>query len=91
MLDITRATFETDIIQASMTTPVLVDFWHPKSEQCLILVPLLEKLEIEYAGRFILAKVEIRMSIFPTKGIRFLHLRILDAWGCLTLIYLIVG
>ena len=58
MLDITRATFETDIIQASMTTPVLVDFWHPKSEQCLILIPLLEKLEIEYAGRFILAKVD---------------------------------
>jgi len=58
MIDITRATFETDIIQASMTTPVLVDFWHPKSEQCLILVPLLEKLEIEYAGRFILAKVD---------------------------------
>ncbi len=58
MLDITRATFETDIIQASTTTPVLVDFWHPKSEQCLILVPLLEKLEIEYAGRFILAKVD---------------------------------
>ena len=58
MLDITRATFETDIVQASMTTPVLVDFWHPKSEQCLILVPLLEKLEIEYAGRFILAKVD---------------------------------
>ena len=58
MLDITRATFETDIVQASMTTPVLVDFWHPKSEQCAIIVPLLEKLEAEYAGRFILAKVD---------------------------------
>ena len=58
MLDITRATFETDIVQASMTTPVLVDFWHPKSEQCAVIVPLLEKLEIEYAGRFILAKVD---------------------------------
>jgi putative thioredoxin len=58
MLDITRATFDTDIVQASMTTPVLVDFWHPKSEQCLLLVPLLEKLEVEYAGRFILAKVD---------------------------------
>jgi putative thioredoxin len=41
-----------------MTTPVLVDFWHPKSEQCKIIVPLLEKLEAEYAGRFILAKVD---------------------------------
>jgi putative thioredoxin len=58
MIDITRATFDTDIVQASMTTPVLVDFWHPKSEQCLLLVPLLEKLETVYAGRFILAKVD---------------------------------
>jgi putative thioredoxin len=58
MIDITRATFDTDIVQASMTTPVLVDFWHPKSEQCLLLVPMLEKLETEYAGRFILAKVD---------------------------------
>jgi putative thioredoxin len=58
MIDITRATFDADIVQASMTTPVLVDFWHPKSEQCLHLVPLLEKLEAEYAGRFILAKVD---------------------------------
>jgi putative thioredoxin len=58
MIDITRATFDTDIVQASMTTPVLVDFWHPKSEQCKIIIPLLEKLEIDYAGRFILAKVD---------------------------------
>jgi putative thioredoxin len=58
MIDITRATFDTDIVQASMTTPVLVDFWHPKSEQCKIIIPLLEKLETEYAGRFILAKVD---------------------------------
>ena len=58
MIDITRTTFETDIVEKSMTTPVLVDFWHPKSEQCKVIVPLLEKLEAEYAGRFILAKVD---------------------------------
>jgi putative thioredoxin len=58
MIDITRATFDTDIVQASMITPVLVDFWHPKSEQCKIIVPLLEKLETDYAERFILAKVD---------------------------------
>jgi putative thioredoxin len=58
MIDITAALFETEIVEKSMTTPVLVDFWHPKSEQCFLLVPLLEKLEIEYAGRFILAKVD---------------------------------
>ena len=58
MIDITRATFETEIVEKSLTTPVLVDFWHPKSEQCVVIVPLLEKLETEYAGRFILAKVD---------------------------------
>ncbi len=58
MIDVTRATFDAEIIEASMHTPVLVDFWHPKSEPCLLLVPQLEKLEIDYAGRFILAKVD---------------------------------
>ena len=58
MIDITRATFDAEIIEASMHTPVLVDFWHPKSEQCKVIVPMLEKLEIDYAGRFILAKVD---------------------------------
>jgi putative thioredoxin len=58
MIDVTRATFDAEIIQASMHTPVLVDFWHPKSEQCKVIVPLLEKLEIDYAGRFVLAKVD---------------------------------
>ncbi|MEO6293627.1 MAG: tetratricopeptide repeat protein [Burkholderiaceae bacterium] len=58
MIDVTRATFDAEIIQASMHTPVLVDFWHPKSEQCLLLFPLLEKLEIDYAERFVLAKVD---------------------------------
>ena len=58
MIDVTRATFDAEIIQASLHTPVLVDFWHPKSEQCKVIVPMLEKLEIDYAGRFILAKVD---------------------------------
>ena len=58
MIDVTRATFDAEIIEASMHTPVLVDFWHPKSELCKVIVPLLEKLEVDYAGRFILAKVD---------------------------------
>ena len=58
MINITRDTFDAEIVQASMTTPVLVDFWHPKSEQCKVIIPMLEKLEIDYAGRFILAKVD---------------------------------
>ena len=58
MIDVTRATFDAEIIQASMHTPVLVDFWAPWCEPCKVIGPMLEKLESEYAGRFTLAKVD---------------------------------
>jgi putative thioredoxin len=57
MLDVTVANFETEVIEASMTTPVLVDFWAPWCGPCKSLGPILEKLELEYAGRFKLAKI----------------------------------
>jgi len=55
--DVSIEDFETTVLQPAETVPVLVNFWTPRSEPSVTLKPLLEKLAEEYAGRFLLAKV----------------------------------
>lgn len=59
VFDVQQQTFETDVLQASLTTPVLVDFWATWCEPCKTLGPMLEKLAIEYNGAFRLGKVDV--------------------------------
>ena len=58
MIDITVANFEEEVIAASKTTPVLIDFWAPWCGPCKSLGPILEKVEIAYGGRFKLVKID---------------------------------
>jgi putative thioredoxin len=58
MIDVTIANFQQEVIEASMTTPVLIDFWAPWCAPCKSLGPVLEKVEIAYEGRFKLVKID---------------------------------
>jgi len=58
MIDVTLQNFEAEVIVASQTVPVLVDFWAPWCGPCKVIGPLLEKLETQYGGRFKLVKID---------------------------------
>jgi putative thioredoxin len=87
MITITLKNFESDLIAASATTPVLLDIWAEWCGPCKQLGPVLEKLEAEYAGRFILAKVnadeepEIAGQLSQMFGVRSIPFCVLFAGG----------
>lgn len=61
-IDVTDADFEKEILEASKTKAVLVDFWAPWCSPCVILKPVLEKVSEDYKEKMILAKVNVEQN-----------------------------
>ncbi|MFM7298932.1 MAG: thioredoxin [Planctomycetota bacterium] len=59
IVDVTVENFEAEVVRRSMQVPVLVDFWATWCGPCKTLVPILEKVARELAGKLVLAKIDI--------------------------------
>lgn len=59
VIEVTEATFESDVLQRSAEVPVVISFWADQAEQSKQLNAVLERLAGEYRGRFVLATAEV--------------------------------
>ncbi|MBJ7906464.1 tetratricopeptide repeat protein [Streptomyces sp. NPDC004549] len=74
VVDVNEADFESEVLQRSAEVPVVIDFWAEWCQPCKQLSPVLERLAVEYGGRFLLAKIDVDanqmlMQQFGVQGI----------------------
>jgi thioredoxin 1 len=70
IIPLTDDSFEQDVLQSAL--PVLVDYWAEWCGPCKMIAPILVDISQEYAGRLIVAKLNIddNQKTPPKYGIR---------------------
>lgn len=59
VIDVTEATFQSEVLDRSFQVPVLIDLWAEWCQPCKQLSPVLERLAAESAGAWVLAKIDV--------------------------------